>query len=179
MRFNLNEGLILKKLETGDSKELFELMDKNRAHLRQWLPWVDSTKTQKDTLAFIESTIKQFSENKSIQCGIWLDEKLVGTIGQHRVVWANKWCSLGYWLGAEFEGRGLMTKSCKTMVDYSFREQNLNCVEIAAAVENKKSQAIPERLGFKREGVLRQRECLYGRFVDHAVYSLLKSEWSV
>ncbi|MEX0799345.1 MAG: GNAT family protein [Bacteriovoracaceae bacterium] len=177
MRFDLNNGLTLKKLETRAGKAVFELVDKNRDHLRQWLPWVDSTKKEEDSLAFIESTLQQFERNKSLQCGIWFKGELAGIVGQHRVDWPNKWSSLGYWLAQEFEGKGIMTKACKGMIHHSFEAQKLNRVEIAVAVDNNKSRAVPERLGFKMEGTLRQKEWLYDRYVDHAVYSLLKSEW--
>src|SRR3712207_9583243 len=59
----------------------------------------------------------------------------------------------------------------------SFLELGLNRVGIACAVENEKSCAIPERLGFRNEGVQRQAEWLYDRFVDHVGYAVLASEW--
>lgn len=61
--------------------------------------------------------------------------------------WSNKTAYIGYWLGEEFQGNGIMTKVAKTLTDYAFNELNLNKVEIRAAVENEKSRAIPERLG--------------------------------
>ena len=70
-----------------------------------------------------------------------------------------------------------MTQCTKALIDYAFHELKLNRVEIRASVENKKSQAIPERLGFTREGRLRSDEKVQGQFTDSFVYSLLKSEW--
>ena len=63
------------------------------------------------------------------------------------------------------------------MITYAFDVYGLNKVEIHCATENRRSCAIPERLGFKQEGVLRQGEWLYDHFVDLAVYGLLASEW--
>jgi ribosomal-protein-serine acetyltransferase len=62
-------------------------------------------------------------------------------------------------------------------VDYAFSGLKLNRVEIACATENKKSQAIPKRLGFTEEGIARQAEWLYDHYVDHIVYGLLASDW--
>ena len=53
----------------------------------------------------------------------------------------------------------------------------LNRVEIRAAVGNERSRSIPERLGFRQEGVLRKAELVGDRYVDHAVYATLASEW--
>lgn len=71
-----------------------------------------------------------------------------------------------------------MTLSVKALVEAGFREYGLNRIEVACATGNARSRAIPERLGFKLEGVLREREYLYGRHVDHAIYSMLASEFS-
>jgi ribosomal-protein-serine acetyltransferase len=102
---------------------------------------------------------------------------LAGVIGYHSIDWENRSTALGYWLGMEFQGRGLATAACRALVSYAFEELGLNRVSIAYATENEKSCAIPERLGFRREGVQRQAEWLYDHFVDHAVYAALASEW--
>ena len=70
-----------------------------------------------------------------------------------------------------------MTAACRALVDHACEELGLNRVSIACATENKKSCAIPERLGFRREGIVRQAEWLYDHFVDHVVYATLASEW--
>jgi ribosomal-protein-serine acetyltransferase len=98
-------------------------------------------------------------------------------VGLHFIDWPNRRTSLGYWLGASYQGRGLITKSCGVLLDHLFTELGLNRVEIACAVGNTKSRAIPERLGFVQEGVLRQQEWLYDHFVDHAVYAMLAASW--
>jgi ribosomal-protein-serine acetyltransferase len=69
-----------------------------------------------------------------------------------------------------------MTSCCRFLVRYAFLTLDLNRVEIAVAVHNARSRAIPERLGFKFEGVLRAREHLRGTYLDHAMYSQLRAE---
>ena len=70
-----------------------------------------------------------------------------------------------------------MTRATKTLIDFAFNNLNLNRVQFSCAVDNKKSCAIPERLGFKKEGIARQAEWLYDHFVDWQQYSLLKDDW--
>ena len=177
MFIQVNEKLKLKILRPEDAGALFELTDHNRDFLRQWLPWLDATKSEADSLNFIQGTMKQFGENQGVQMGIWESNQLAGIIGHHKISWVNKSTSLGYWLGKSFSGKGIMTSACKALIEFSFNDLKINCIEVAAATENKKSRAIPERLGFSLDGVLRQREWLYDKFVDHAVYSLLSSDW--
>ena len=71
-----------------------------------------------------------------------------------------------------------MTKACREFVDYAFNTLELNRVEIRCAEDNLKSRAIPERLGFTKEGIIRDGELLNHGYVDSVVYGILKREWS-
>jgi ribosomal-protein-serine acetyltransferase len=173
----LDEESWLKLLTAEDAEQLFALVDSCRPHLRKWLPWVDSTKTVEDSKAFIEGGLEKFAAGNGFEAGIWHKGQLAGVIGLHYIDRANKKTSIGYWLGERFQGLGLMTKACKACIDYSFGELKLHRVEIRCAVENKRSRAIPERLGFTNEGTIREAEWLYDHFVDHVVYGMLAREW--
>ena len=176
--YRLNEESELRLLEPRHAEEVFALVEASRTHLREWLPWVDSTKERKDSEAFIKATMAQFGENNGFQAGIWYKGELAGVVGLHSIDWQNRSTSIGYWLGEEFQGLGLMTMACQAVIRHCFQELELQRIEIQAAVENKKSQAVPERLGFQREGCLRNSELLYGRYVDHYVYGLIRSDYA-
>jgi len=176
-RFQIEEDIELRLLEERHTEELFVLVNGNRHYLREWLPWLDNNRSIEDTEEFLRDSLEQFRVNNGFQCGIWYRGELAGVIGYHRIDWVNRATSIGYWLGAGFQGMGLMTKACRALINYAFDEMRLNRVEIRCAVENRKSRAIPERLGFKEEGVIRQAEWLYDRFVDHVVYGMIQTEW--
>jgi ribosomal-protein-serine acetyltransferase len=91
--------------------------------------------------------------------------------------WDNRSTEIGYWLGASFQSKGLVTKSCRALIDYAFNELNLNRIEIRCGVENKKSRKIPEKLGFREEGIIRQAEWLHNHFIDLVIYGMLADEW--
>jgi ribosomal-protein-serine acetyltransferase len=173
----LSENTELRLLEERHAQELTDLTDRNREHLRAWLPWVDANRTVEDRKNFIRGALKQFAENNGFVAGIWHEGRLAGVISYVSIDWDNRTTEVGYWLGEEFQGQGLVTAACWALVDHAFEELGLNRVTIACATENKKSCAIPERLGFRREGVQRQAEWLYDHFVDHVVYAALASEW--
>ena len=173
----LSENAELRLLEERHAEELSDLTNRNRDHLREWLPWVDSSRTVEDRRNFIRSSLKQFAENNGFQAGVWYDGRLAGVVGYHNIDWENRSTALGYWLGQEYQGKGLMTAACRAVVEHTFAELGLNRVSVACAIENKKSRAIPERLGFRQEGVQRQAEWLYDHFVDHVIYAALASEW--
>jgi ribosomal-protein-serine acetyltransferase len=102
---------------------------------------------------------------------------MVGAIGYPRMSWEKRVAEIGYWLDKDMQGKGFITRATKALVTYAFQEYGLNKVEIHAAAENQQSRAIPERLGFTREGTIRQGEWLNGSVHDMVVYGMLASEW--
>ena len=170
--------LELELLNRSHADELFELIENNREYLRKWLPWLDSNKYLQNTIDFIKHSDMQFKENTGLQLAIRYRGKLAGVIGFHKVDWLNHSTSIGYWLAEGYQGNGIMTKSCGSLIDYAFGNLGLNRVEIRCAVENSKSRAIPENLGFKKEGIIRDAEWLYDHYVDHVVYGILRGEWN-
>ena len=164
-------------MEESHAQELFGLVDVNRAHLREWLPWLDTQQSVVDSLQFIRLMRDQFRQNESMTVGIWYRDTLSGVIGYHRFVWMNRSSMIGYWLASDRQGKGIVTEACREMVDYGFSRLGLHRIEIKCATGNRKSCAIPERLGFVNEGIARNGEWLYDRYVDLVVYSMLAPDW--
>jgi ribosomal-protein-serine acetyltransferase len=101
----------------------------------------------------------------------------VGVIGHHGIDRRIRATELGHWLAANAQGRGVMTRSCRALVKHAFEELGLNRVVIRCATENLRSRAIPLRLGFRHEGVLRDAEWLYDHYVDDDVFAMLARDW--
>ena len=173
----ISKDIRLTPLADADAGALFALTDANRERLRQWLPWVDAVRRVEDTRAWIRKTEMQASRNDGVRFAIRVDGAIAGVIGHHRIDWPNRQTSLGYWLGEEYQGRGLVTQACRSLLAHAFESARLNRVEILCAVGNRRSRAIPRRLGFHQEGVLREAAWLYDHFVDLVVYTMLASEW--
>ncbi|GKU81739.1 GNAT family N-acetyltransferase [Niallia sp. NCCP-28] len=174
----INEDLSLKLVDIRDADAIFSLTNKNRKHLREWLPWLDATTRLEDTQSFIKCCLEGYAENKSMNTAIVWKKEIVGMAGFNQINWANQTTYIGYWLAEGYQGKGIMTKTAAALTDYALNELKLNKVEIRAAVENKKSRSIPERLGFIQEGIIRQGEWLYDHYVDTVVYGMLHEEWN-
>jgi ribosomal-protein-serine acetyltransferase len=177
LRLSINAQTELRLIEENDASEMFALIEQNRARLRPWLPWLDSTLSVQDELDFIRSMREQHVQSQNMTCSIIYDGRIAGSIGYNSIDWRDRKTEIGYWLGVDFEGKGLMTISCEEMLHFAFNVLELNKVEIHCATENTRSRAIPERLHFRQEGIIRQAQWLYDHYVDLVVYGLLASEW--
>jgi len=177
LRVTIDADTELWTTEERDIPAIFALTDANRPYLRRWLPWVDGTHSIEDTAAFVRTLQVQRAGNLGFGCVIRYKGQIAGTISYHPINWTNRSVEIGYWLGESFQGKGLMTKACKAMAAYAFDELHLNKVEIRCATGNIQSCAVPQRLGFTFEGVVRQGEWLYDHYVDLKLFGMLASEW--
>jgi ribosomal-protein-serine acetyltransferase len=178
LRHELPGGYALRLLEECDADELYAVIDANREHLEPWMPWVEHEHEPADVLPFIRATRRQIADNDGLQTAIVDPEgRIVGMVGVHNVDWPNRKTSIGYWLARGEQGRGTMTAAVRAYVDHAFATWKLNRIMIQAAVENTRSRAIPERLGFREEGILREVERVGARVLDGVVYALLAADW--
>ncbi len=176
-RLTAGDGIELRQFEQGDAEILFSAVEQNREYLRQWLPWVDATRSADDIRLFLTRAIAQFEEGLGPNFGIWLEGAIVGAVGCHPFDPPNRTCSLGYWIAAGNQGKGTVTRCCLHMLDHLFEEAGLHRVEIRCGTGNTRSRAIPQRLGFRHEGVLRDAEWVNDRWLDLEVWSMLEHEW--
>lgn len=151
-------------------------MDVNREHLRRWHPWVDDTHSAEDVEKMISAWQQQHADQRGFCASIWFDGQLCGMIRHLNVDWPNRWTALSYWLDADHQGQGIMTICCRALIAHGFKAWKLNRITIECATGNTRSRAIPERLGFKLEGIVRGAEWLHDHYADHAIYGLLRSD---
>ncbi len=178
MDIRVDNEISLELLREDHAQELFELTDSNREYLRKWLPWLDFTNSVSDTTKFIESTIEQFENRQGPQFALKYNGVLCGVNGFHKIDTLHKSGAIGYWLSKPYNGKGIITKSAKELLKIGFDEYSLHKIEIHCAEGNTKSRAIAERLGFIHEATLRDCEWLYTKYVSHAIYSMLESEFN-
>lgn len=129
------------------------------------------------SLEFINLMRKKAENKRAVAFGIFFNDQLCGVIDLHEWDHTLKKIEIGYWIGETFEGKGLVSASCRALIDYVFADLQLHKVEIRFALKNKRSSHIPIRLGFTKEFVLRQGTQLHGELVDMVIMGLLKEEW--
>ena len=177
MKVQIDETLMLRQLKVREYQTMFDLVDKNREQLREWLPWVDYVTEAESYKKAIQAWIESNDANQSMTLGVYLEGHLVGMCGFNTIDLLNKRGAIGYWLAEGYNGQGIMTRAVRGLVDYGFKQLELHRVEISAGVENVKSRKIPERLGFEEEALLKEYEFLYDHFHDLVQYRMMKRDW--
>ncbi|NBG87377.1 GNAT family N-acetyltransferase [Isachenkonia alkalipeptolytica] len=175
--YPIDREVEMRLLELKDAPKLYRLIQENRGHLKTWLGWVDSVNSLQDTKHYIKVVQSKMIEGHGFQSSIRVKDELAGLVGFHNFSSQNRSVAIGYWLGKKYQKKGLAIRSTKALVEYAFMEWDIHRIEIRCAAENFSSQQIPEKLGFQKEGVLREVEWLYDHYVDHQVYSMIKREW--
>lgn len=173
----INKETELRLLDTSYAEEMFSVLSDNRAHLDQWLRWSAQMQTVDDIRAHLERFEQNYANDNGFLVGIFVDDSLVGSVVCHYINHTSHKCEIGYWLAESAVGKGLITKSCLAVLKILFEDKKLNRVEMQCGVDNKRSRAVPERLGFVHEGIKRESEWVTTRYVDHVVYSMLLREW--
>jgi ribosomal-protein-serine acetyltransferase len=168
----------LRQIEISDAQSIYSIIDKDRQFLRTWLPFVDYTKMVQDTEAFIKKVHSAPPDSIELTYVILHKNSIAGLIGFRGTDRANHKTEIGYWLSESKQGLGLVTLSCRKLIDMCFDILNMNRVQIKVAVENQRSKKVPLRLGLKLEGIEREGEFLNEKYADLEVYSILKKEWS-
>jgi len=171
------DGITLETPEEDDAEVLFALINQNRAMLSQWMPWLQQMQSPEDSLAYIRFSSKGNQAGQFLNLLVWQHGEPIGVVCFFALEPAQRRGEIGYWLGQDWQGQGIMRQACKALIDYGFNALNLYRIQIACATENHASRALPEHLGFCLEGVLRGREWIGPRVCDHAIYGLLLPDW--
>ena len=174
-----SQRLVLAPLETSDAAELWEVVDACRGWLQPWLPWVPFQKSPESSIRFAEASVGDWDNGRALRFTIREREKrrLIGVVGLEACVEMHRCCELGYWLRQDTSRMGYMTEAAALCVDFGFRTLGMHRVRVAAATGNHSSLRVIGRLGFHFEGIARHAEWCDGRWLDHAVFSLLEHEW--
>jgi ribosomal-protein-serine acetyltransferase len=178
MILHIDNHLRLELTAERHAAPLFSALDNERERLAEFLPWIDDMKTLADFTSYIKNCEGLYAQKKEVSFIMIFNEKPVGRIGLHHLNLQNKMGAIGYWITRAAEGKGVVTRSCMKIISYGFNHLGLHRIECKVATTNLKSQAIPEKLHFKKEGILRDAEWVNNKYNDLFIYSLLSDEWA-
>ncbi len=167
--------LLLHPLDATDTRDLWASVEASRKDLEPWLPWVPFNADLESSGRYAEASASDWDAARACRFSIRERQtrRFLGVIGLESFAHLHESVELGYWLRTDSTKRGLMTEAGRAVLDWAFGPVNAHRVRVAAATDNHPSLAVIARLGFRFEGIARQAERCNGRWLDHAVFSLL------
>ncbi|MFL6659998.1 MAG: GNAT family N-acetyltransferase [Massilia sp.] len=170
------ERLTLRWLTPDDAAAQFALFS-DPAVMRYWssAPWTDIAQAR----SAIDTVLEEYQRGTSLRFAITLQSsgEVIGNIRLYAFVDQNRRCDIGYALTQPHWGKGYLGEAMGALLDYGFRELNLNRIEADVDPRNDASSKVLERMGFRQEGLLRERWIVNGEICDTAFYGLLKRDW--
>jgi RimJ/RimL family protein N-acetyltransferase len=167
----LHDGDLVLRPWTEDDVEAM-VAGCNDPEVAYWIPTIPHPYTETDALAFIRGEVRDDHDALAIE----LDGRVVGGIGMG--VNAHDYrARLGYWISASARGRGTCTRALRLLSSYALEDLQLQRIELITDPDNLASQRVAEKVGFRREGVLRAHlRHPDGRIRDSVMFSLLPGE---
>lgn len=175
-----SDRLILQKFAKRDAHTLDDAIKVSLPDLNQWLPWARMDYTQSDTTAFIRESIQAWKEERAWDYSVRTTDapkRHVGNISFWTVSKLGKIAEIGYWVRSDETSRGICTEAVGLLLEETFNSLGYHKVVLRIAVGNDPSDRVAEKLGFTREGVLREELLIRGNWVDHSLWSLLDREY--
>ncbi|MDG0870609.1 GNAT family N-acetyltransferase [Candidatus Lucifugimonas marina] len=173
----VDNEILLRPILDSDRDDMWKALNAGCDYLGEYLPWMSDYKTEDDhTIGF--NTRRREQDNFDGSRGYLLEYKgqLAGTVG-FRAPNRDNVTEVGYWLRQDLQGQGIMIRSVESVITMLFVEVGLHRVTIRAATSNLRSRGIPERLGFKHEGTMRDGGFVNNEYLDLEIYSMLDHEW--
>lgn len=175
-----SDQLILQRFSRKDASALDDAIRVSLRDLNQWLPWARMDYTNGDTTAFIRESIQAWKEERAWDYSIRRKadpSRHVGNVSIWTVSKLGKSAEIGYWVRSDETSRGFCTEAVDRVIEEAFRSMGYHKVILRIAMGNIPSDRVAEKLGFTKEGILREELLIRGNWVDHTLWSILDREY--
>ncbi|MGV9882295.1 GNAT family N-acetyltransferase [Streptomyces sp. NPDC003006] len=174
---SLGEGAELRPIEPWQAEEFSGHIERAREYAGPWVPFTVTVKDLQTAKSFLQAYADKQTSDTGRLYGIWLDGTLVGGVLFRIFDTSVDGCEIGVWLEPSAAGRGLVNKASRILIDWAVEQRGMHRVEWLVSSLNDRSKVAAERLGFTKDGVLRESFPWQGVRHDMEVWSVLAPEW--
>lgn len=168
--------LILKKLDLTDAEMMFHNWTGDDKVTR-FLRW-DAHKSISDTMNMIQQWVDSYQHDSTYYWGMYLKSgEMIGSIGITITSEYDRRGELGYKIGSRWWNQGYSSEAAKAVIDYMFRNTDLERIDAFSSVENPASRKVMEKAGMRYEGLLRHYYKTRDGFHDCALCGIIRNEW--
>lgn len=193
----VDDEISLRTLHPDDAHDLFGLIERNRSRLRPWVGPSSLPETPQatriytiecyfgslDPLTAIDTPyideVRPYHppDDPPMEMGIWFCGDLAGEISLSILEDSSTAAEFGYWIDGEHEGKGIVTRCVRALMDHAIENMGIERFVIGCAQNNLRSRAVAERLGYQLQAMIPNGEVV-GEFVyDRVVYGIRSGEW--
>ncbi len=180
LRPRFTPRLLLRPFHRRDVNPVLEAVESSIDDLARWLPWARPGYGRPDALAFIRDSVTAWHEGRAFDFAIRKSDDPDRHIGNVSVWFTSRAAAvgeIGYWIRSDETSKGLCTEATARILEVAFDELEMHRVVLRIAVGNSPSERIADKLGFTREGLLRDEVKIGDMWVDHSVWVLLDHEY--
>lgn len=173
------QRLLIRRFTRRDVDDIAEAVAVSLPELQAWLPWAHPGYGREDAQAYVRDSMLAWKERRAFDYSIrWRHdpEMHLGNVSIWHVSRLGRTGEIGYWVRSDVTTQGIGTEATEALIDVGFADLGLHKIVLRIAIGNQASERIADKLGFVREGILREELLIRGAWVDHTLYSLLESE---
>lgn len=170
------ERLVLRRLELTNAEMMFRNWTSDDKVTR-YLRW-DTHKTIDDTKKMILQWMNNYQDDSTYYWGIYLkNNEMIGSTGITITSECDLKGELGYKIGSNWWNQGYSSEAAGAVIDYMFRNTDIERIGAFSSVENPASSKVMEKIGMHHEGSLRHYYKVGGKFHDCDLYGIIRKEW--
>jgi ribosomal-protein-serine acetyltransferase len=173
------ERVLVRPYRLEDAEELQAAVAESRVHLLPWLPWATGHQTVEESRDIITRFMAQWLVREDMTVGLFdaSSGRFVGGSGLHPRDWDARVFEIGYFVRVGEQGKGYVTEGTRLLTEYAARHLAANRVFIQCDARNTRSAAVPQRLGFTREALLRNDRLSHqGGLRSTLIFSLIPGD---
>ena len=173
-----NSLLRLRRVRPSDAESLFKAVNESIAEVSRWMHWCSPDYSLADSKSWCESRDDAWRKGTEYDFVIldMVNNFPLGVCGLNHINHEERFANIGYWVRTSRIRRGIATAAVPMIVKFGFDNLNLHRIEIVVAVGNLPSQRVAEKTGAYREGLLRQRLFVHGKFLDAFMFSFVPAD---
>jgi len=170
----------LRPFRRRDLDVLSEAVVRSLPELHEWLPWAHLGYGRRDALIYLRDSAKAWEEGRAFDLAVFTHGDPRRQLGSVSVWFRGRQAAageIGYWVRSDETGKGIATEVTARVLQIGFEELEMHRVALRIAVGNRSSERVAEKIGFVREGLLREELLVRGEWLDHSLWSMLESEY--
>ncbi|MBW7984680.1 50S ribosomal protein L7/L12-serine acetyltransferase [Enterobacillus tribolii] len=157
------------------AEALYDVIDRNRAYLSQYMSWPSAVLCPADTMSFLADSYLAYREDRGKTYIILYGGEPVGVLSFNEIDLLNKTATVGYWLDRDMQKKGIISCALKCLTERYAQSGMIRRFVIKCITTNQDSNAVAKRAGFQHEGVLKSAEYINGVYHDQNLYALISS----